>query len=217
MDQTQDRVIYLTFDDGPLEPHTSKILDILKQYNAKAAFFFCGKNIERNAGSVARVVSEGHSLGNHTYSHDFWKVITGNLLGEIEQTELLIKNYANITSLLYRSPWGITLPRLRANLLAAGFAVCSWNITAFDWWQPSAEFIARHVIARAFPGAVVLLHDGNRTLPGNRENTVKALPVIIKALREQGYMFKPLKPDWHNQRVFLKDFLTDIITVFKNY
>lgn len=186
------KFVFLTFDDGPNEPYTSQILDLLARHNAKATFFVCGQNIERLPDSLQRIVAGGHALGIHSYSHNFWKTLSGNLLAEIELTRELIKRHGGVDTNLYRSPWGITLPRLSLELARRGYRLMTWDIMAFDWRQPPAAALAGHICNRAFPAAVILLHDGDQTGSGDRANTVKALPLILETLSQRGFQFLAL-------------------------
>lgn len=189
-----EKNIYLTFDDGPNEPFTSQILEILKQHSAKATFFVCGKNIERHPQSLKNIFDAGHSIGNHSFSHSAITVLTAGktLRNEIMRTNRLIKKHICTDSHLYRSPWGMTMPWLKPWLKRNGFFTYHWNIMAFDWLKPSANFIAGHIIKKAFPGAIILLHDGNQAIGGDRTQTIKALPIILEQLANQGYSFKAL-------------------------
>ncbi len=184
--------IYLTFDDGPNEPYTSQVLDILKEHGAKATFFFCGKNILRFPGVTRRVVEEGHAIGNHTYSHNPWRVITGMLRTEIRKTNDLIEQETGLRTKLYRSPWGITMPWLARWLRKNGFSIWHWDLHAYDWRRPSPEYIAQRIISRAHPGAVVLLHVGLDVSGGDRSEMVQALPSILRELGKEGYVFTSL-------------------------
>ncbi len=188
-----EKNIYLTFDDGPNEPYTSQVLDILSAKGAKATFFVCGKNIEQNPESIKKIVEAGHAIGAHSYSHNPWKVIAGNLFDETEYTRELIKKYTGVDTRIYRSPWGITMPWLNRKLKQNGYSVFHWNIMSFDWWQPSAEYIADHTLKRIFSDAIILLHDGDQTQNGSRNNTIKALPVILTELSAKNYKFKLLE------------------------
>jgi peptidoglycan/xylan/chitin deacetylase (PgdA/CDA1 family) len=184
--------IFLTFDDGPNEPYTSQILDILAANKTKATFFVCGKNIEKTPEALQRIAAAGHSIGIHSYSHNLGKVLKGDLIEEIETTRKLIYRYTNINTRLYRSPWGITRPKLKQQLSQQHYRLIHWDIMAFDWWKSAPEYISRHIIRRAFSGAIVLLHDGNGIKKGNRANTVAALPIILETLSKQGYTFTSL-------------------------
>lgn len=205
-----NKTLYLTFDDGPNDPYTAQILKLLSDFHAKATFFVCGKNAQQNPQSLKNIAALGHGLGIHTYSHDLNIVLRGGkqLLDEIRETQQIIFQYTGIKTSLYRSPYGLTVPWIKPWLAQNGLTTYHWNIMAFDWWQPKAEFIAQHVISRAFDGAIVLLHDGNETRGGSREQTVLALSTILPTLTERGFTFQNLPP--HLSHPFLKDYLKDL-------
>jgi peptidoglycan/xylan/chitin deacetylase (PgdA/CDA1 family) len=186
------KTIFLTFDDGPNEPYTSQILDVLSASQIKATFFVCGKNIEKNPVVLQRIAAAGHAIGIHSYSHNLSKVLKGDLIEEVKLTRDLIRRYTNIDTKLCRSPWGITRSKLKDQLSEQGYKLIEWDIMAFDWWKPTPEYIAKRVIKKAFSGAIILLHDGNGIKKGNRANTVAALPIILKTLSEEGYIFASL-------------------------
>jgi len=189
-----EKTLFLTFDDGPNEPYTSRILEVLNDFGAKATFFICGTNARRSPKTLEKIFRAGHTLGNHSYSHNLMRVIKGgcDLVDEIELTNKLIENHTGIKNTNYRSPWGLTMPWLESALRAKGYKIYHWDIMAYDWRGPSPDHIAQRVIKNAFPGAIVLLHDGDKTSQGNRQNTVEALPKILKELSGQGYNFKAL-------------------------
>ena len=117
MDQASKQAkVFLTFDDGPNEPYTSKILDILKEHQAKASFFACGKNIERYPDSIKRIVAEGHTIGNHAYTHSKLISRLGLLAGEIEKTSKIIEQITGRKTHYFRPPWGMLTPWLRSYL-----------------------------------------------------------------------------------------------------
>lgn len=188
----KEKIIYLTFDDGPNEPYTSDLLRVLAEHDARATFFLCGRNIQRYPNSVKAIADAGNGVGIHSYYHNFWRALMGMMMAEAKRTCTLIYEATGIDTRLYRSPWGITMPWLARRLSRAGYKIFHWDIMAFDWLCPPAEYIARRVIDRAFPGAIVLLHDGNGVSTGDRSNTVTATKIILEALGKEGYRFKAL-------------------------
>ena len=184
--------IFLTFDDGPNEPFTSQVLDVLREHDIKASFFVCGQNLSRFPEIAKRIVRENHAIGNHTYSHSRFKTLLGRLKGEIIKTDELIAKTTGVTTRLFRPPWGILMPWLKPFLQAQNYSTFFWDIAAYDWRQPSADYIANRVIKKAKPNAIILLHDGNQTFGGNRSQTVLALPKIITELKNRGYTFSRL-------------------------
>lgn len=188
-----NKKIFLTFDDGPNQPYTGQILDVLKEYRVKATFFVCGAALEKDQNTALRIVQEGHAIGNHTYSHTIWRVITGLVRSEILKTNLLIKKQTGVTVTLYRSPWGITVPWLRPWIKKQGMHIWHWDSMAYDWRTLKSSDIATRVITTAQNNTVVLLHDGYNGLGADRSQTVGALPEIIKNLQIEGYEFLSLE------------------------
>jgi len=185
--------IFLTFDDGPCEPNTSQILGVLKKCNARATFFVCGRNAERCPEDVKRAASEGHAIGNHTYSHSPWLALTGRLEEGIEETSQIIERLIGRQSHLLRFPWGFGRRKIKHWAERQGYLIYSWDIAVYDWWRVPPKFIAQRVIQHARPGLIVLMHDGDQaTGRGNRWHTLKALELIIPALLQQEYEFASL-------------------------
>lgn len=187
-----EKIIYLTFDDGPSEPYTSELLAVLKDFGANATFFVCGQNVEKFPHVIGNIAKGGHAIGNHTYSHSFIKLFNKNILLEIDRTSALIEEHAGSKPSLYRSPWGLTMPWVRKDIEDRGYKIFHWDIMAFDWWQLSPNFIAKLVINRAYPGAIILLHDGDQVTGKSRSNTVAAVRLILQGLTNRGYTFKRL-------------------------
>jgi len=204
--------IFLTFDDGPNEPHTSHILSILEKFGAKATFFVCGENVKKYPETVKKIVSNGHAIGIHTYFHNMRTVLKGGekLRKEVEQTSDLIFNLTGIRTHLYRSPKGITVPWIKPWLSQKGYHTYHWNIMAFDWWQPSAQFIAAHIIKRARNKTIVLLHDGDELCAGDRTQTITALPVILENLSTRKFMCIPLTGEYYPQNI-VRDYIIDLL------
>lgn len=183
--------IFLTFDDGPNEPYTSQILDVLKAHEAKATFFVCGMGVERFPHIVRRILEEGHSIGNHAYSHSMLLTITGFLGREIERTGELILKTTGAKTRLFRPPWGVAAPWLKRYLKTRRYQTILWDVNSYDWSGIPASSIEGIVLKKACPGAVILLHDGkNSKQHHDRSQTVQALPAIIKTLKQRGFRLK---------------------------
>jgi peptidoglycan-N-acetylglucosamine deacetylase len=181
----QRRVIYLTFDDGPHSPYTEQVLDLLAQYNAKATFFVVGRNARGNPDLIKSMYEAGHGIGNHTWSHRNLQGVTQEVFTqEMASTAQTVGKY--IASCM-RPPYGATDASTHVHAREMGYSVVMWSIETSDWRRPGASTIASRVINQAFPGAIVLLHDGG----GNRTQTVAALALILKELTAQGYSFEP--------------------------
>ncbi|MHB1376293.1 MAG: polysaccharide deacetylase family protein [Candidatus Humimicrobiaceae bacterium] len=183
--------VFLTFDDGPNEPCTSQILNILKKFHVKASFFVCGKNAEYYPQVTKNIVKEGHIIANHTYSHSRFLTYTGLLPKEIEKTKKVIQEITSENSNYFRPPWGIVTPWLKKYLKIHDYKLVLWDVEAHDWKKASPRTIANRVLEKVKPNSVILLHDGKETYHhSDRLHTVNALPLIINKLRREGYEFE---------------------------
>ncbi|WP_051621237.1 polysaccharide deacetylase [Paenibacillus sp. UNC451MF] len=188
--------VYLTFDDGP-SPLTGKVLDILKEENVKATFFVLGGEVKSHPELVRRALEEGHAIGNHTYNHVYKELYSGAeaFWNQIQKTEDILEEQAGIRPTLVRAPGG-TYSNFDAFYFyymdQAGYEVYDWNIDSGDSARPGvpANEIIQTVRKGPFKQEVILLmHDGT-----GHEQTVKALPDIIKLFKDKGYSFEALSP-----------------------
>lgn len=184
--------VALTFDDGPSKIYTPQVLDILKENNIHATFFLIGKNAEKYPEIVKRIVSEGHTIGNHTYTHPTIMPLISNqqLIQEIKKTEDVIYNNTGVKTVLFRPPHGWHTPWMINECEKLGYDVVNWTVDPKDWRHPSSNVIVKKVIHKSGNGAIVLLHDGLELKddPG-QENTLKALSQIIEYYRSRNYSF----------------------------
>lgn len=191
-----ERRVALTFDDGPSAPFTEQILDVLRRKNVTATFFVCGDNTERHPEIVRRISEEGHTLGNHTYSHPFLLFKSRRKIAEeIDRTQTAIEKIAEVRPALFRPPYGIRWPGLMPVLAERGMKMVMWSATGYDW-KYKADAIVRATVGELKPGAVILLHDGREARPANevdRSDTVAALPAIIDEARAAGFEFVSLQ------------------------
>lgn len=183
-------IIYLSFDDGPQPGSTQPILDLLAQYNAKATFFNIGVNVHSYPDLVRAVVSAGHYVGDHTWTHTSLQGMTSEqFFSEVEQTrDVLVATAGDLMTMdgtvrLLRPPYGATDENTTTMAHEQGYALVMWTIDPQDWRRPGVEEIANHVIGHAYPGAIVLMHDGG----GDRSQTVAALGTILPALQGASY------------------------------
>ena len=184
--------IALTFDDGPNEPYTSQVLDILKTFNIKATFFLIGKNVEIYPGTTKRIVKEGHTIGNHTYNHpDLRLKPESQIEYQIKKAEEAILNATSIKPYLFRPPYGVDNPRVLAVVEKAGYVTVKWSVSGFNGGNEiKSDKILKKVLKGTKNGSIVLLHDGNRLIKkAERSQIVKALPLIIESLQEESYQF----------------------------
>ncbi|WP_376781270.1 MULTISPECIES: polysaccharide deacetylase family protein [Lysinibacillus] len=184
--KTDEKVIALTFDDGPHKKYTPEILDVLSKYDAKATFFIVGENAEKNPELALRIHDENHELAIHTYTHPF-KTNVSNLIKEIKQTHATIYGITGYSPVLFRPVEGQYTDAMIDAIHKEGYKVVmwSWHLDTFDWKSPGEKKIINTVLKGAKPGSVVLFHDGG----GNREQTVRALKKVLPELEQQGYKF----------------------------
>ncbi|HEY6290903.1 MAG TPA: polysaccharide deacetylase family protein [Terriglobia bacterium] len=188
------RNVVLTFDDGPADPFTGQILDILREYRAPAAFFCCGKNVERFPDVVRRIQTEGHTLGNHTYSHPLFYLKRRAVIdNELDRTQDAIEGVIGSRPRVFRPPYGVRWFGLFPALRERGLTDVQWSDTGYDWIERNAPGdIARQTLARLEPGAVILLHDGREPRKIGQidaSKTVAALPAILDGARAAGFNF----------------------------
>ncbi len=179
------KTVALTFDDGPGKD-TPSILAILKRTNVPATFFVVGREVQANPQIVAQVVAGGHQIGIHTWNHpDMTTLSAAKQQKELIDTQNAVINATGIASRLFRAPYGAVSPSVIAAAEKSKLLSVLWDGDAKDWQNPSAAAIVQRVLSRVSPGAIILMHDGG----GDRANTVAALPIIIKNLKQQGYEF----------------------------
>jgi peptidoglycan/xylan/chitin deacetylase (PgdA/CDA1 family) len=198
-DNPKEKVVALTFDDGPNEPYTSQILDILANHNIKATFFVIGKNVELYPETARRIIAEGHVVGNHSYSHNANHALTEYGAKDLERAQETIDNTVGIRPHLYCPPHGKKSPWELEAVKKGGLIEVTWSVSANDQHvlaflgEPSPETFAREIVSRTHPGEIILLHDGYGTLhdtvKADKSLTVKALPLIIEQLQARGYRF----------------------------
>jgi peptidoglycan-N-acetylglucosamine deacetylase len=188
---SDDRVIALTFDDGPNEPYTSQIAQVLESRGIKGTFFQVGRCVQRHPQTTTRLYEAGHIIGNHSATHRFHTyLVPGRFQQEVEVTQTILTELLGRTPALARTPWLWRTPTvLRTLRRRALFAVAGVFAHAGEVFQPNGDRIARRAIARARPGGVIIFHDGFDGRGGNRAETVRAVEQTADALLAQGYRF----------------------------
>jgi polysaccharide deacetylase family sporulation protein PdaB len=185
---TEQRVIALTFDDGPNPEYTPQVLDLLKQYHAKATFFVIGSRVEKYPELVRREAVEGHEVANHTFSHPNLRRFTvEKLQEELAKAQDVIWAVSEHTPHLFRPPGGYYDETIVNTAKQAGYTVVmwSWHLDTRDWSCPGVGKIVNRVLSNARNGDIVLFHDHG----GNRRQTIEALQQILPELQQRGYQF----------------------------
>ncbi len=157
---TVSKRIALTFDDGPHPVYTPQVLDLLKQYNAKATFFVIGKNIENNEQVMKRIYENGHQIGNHSYTHrnTFPLLNPRKMADDLLQCEQAIEQSTGYKTEWFRPPFGVTNPFVAKALKTMNYRVAGWSIRSLDTIFDKDKAVKR-VVRRLKPGAIILLHD----------------------------------------------------------
>ena len=183
---TSEKIVALTFDDGPHKKYTPEVLDLLEKHNAKATFFVVGSNAHANPELILRMHEEGHELAIHTYTHPL-KMNLPDMMEEIKQTHETIFGISGYSPTLFRPVEGQYTDALIDAVAKEGYKVVmwSWHLDTLDWKNPGANKIVDTVLKGVQEGNIALFHDGG----GNREQTVKALEIILPELQKQGYKF----------------------------
>jgi peptidoglycan/xylan/chitin deacetylase (PgdA/CDA1 family) len=185
--------IALTFDDGPNEPYTSHVLNILDQYRIKATFFIIGQNARRYPETCRRIVTAGNVIGNHSYHHlKSLCLRRGRTLArDIELAHQTIYECTGLEPKLFRPPHGFRTPWLMRTVRNLGYTVVTWDNMTSDWKaEKSGNEIIRAILRRAKPGGVIVLHDGRDIrLNYDRSHMLQALPFVIETLMERGFDF----------------------------
>lgn len=184
---TDAPVVALTFDDGPTQEGTDRILPILDRLDVRATFFVTGSGLAESPELGRRLVEAGHALGNHAYSHQRMVAVTPSFVArEVEETDALIRATGWEGAIPFRPPYGKRLFVLPWYLERTGRVTVLWDVEPESYPEvaASAEAIAEHVVANARPGSIVLLH----VMFGN-EASIEAVPMIVEGLRDKGLGF----------------------------
>lgn len=177
----QPRTVALTFDDGPT-PYTLEVLDLLQQYQAKATFFCIGQHLEQYPDIAKRILADGHTIGNHSYSHPntMGFLSTAQVKEEIQKCDQLIEQILQIQTPFYRPPFGITNPHIAKALHQTKHRVIGWNNRSLDTVIQDENTIFNRIYKRIDRQTIVLLHDTS-----NR--SVQVLARLLKQLQQDNY------------------------------
>ena len=185
---SKEKVIYLTFDDGPTPIITNWTLNVLKQYHAKATFFCIGKNVEKHPEIFNKIVTENHAVGNHTYNHlKGWKTNTNEYIDNVSQTQKVFEDHQSSIVTLFRPPYGQIKPKQITALSKLDYKIIMWSVLAVDWGKAvSKEKCVENVISNTTSGSIVVFHDSIKA----SVNMQHALPKVLDYFSKKGYVFK---------------------------
>ncbi|NTU89441.1 MAG: polysaccharide deacetylase family protein [Actinobacteria bacterium] len=183
------KVIALTFDDGPNPDATPQMLDLLNEFNAKATFFVLGENVEAFPELAKKVAEQGSQVASHSYSHassDYLDRISSEAIAnQLSLAQTAIVNATGVTTTVVRPPGGNFDYDSWSGTGSYLTAAVGWDIDTEDWKKPGADVIASRAISSAKPGCIILMHDGG----GDRSQSIEAARIILETLTAQGYTF----------------------------
>ncbi|MFD0989339.1 polysaccharide deacetylase family protein [Mariniflexile jejuense] len=189
---TNNKLIYLTFDDGPTAEITNWTLNTLKAYNAKATFFCIGNNIEKHPDIFQNIIEEGHAIGNHTQNHiKGWKTKAKDYLENIAEAEKVINTKVpnSVIVKLFRPPYGQITPKQGKKLLELNYKVIMWDVLSFDWDKDvPKETCLKNVISNTTNGSIVVFHDSVKA----SKNMQYTLPKVLEYFSKKGFSFEAL-------------------------
>lgn len=178
-----NKLLALTFDDGPSKEFTKKYVDVLKSLNVKSTFFIVGKMAEKNPNLLTYIAENGNEIGIHSYSHKYMPLMTPEqMIDELYKTQEIVVNTTGVKPDLFRPPYGAFNNTLVKISNALGLHVVLWTVDPDDWKRPGIQNIINTIVSKSSSGSVILMHEGN-------SETLAALPQIIVKLRSEGYSF----------------------------
>lgn len=181
----KEKVMYLTFDDGPDPKYTPMMLDMLAKHDAKATFFVLGKNVKKYPEWIEKIQEAGHAIGSHSYTHaNLAKLTPAKVKAEMVDTDAALKARTSCM----RPPYGSTNASTKAQLKAMNKWVLHWDLGSGDWEHRSAQQISNTLVKGAKNGALTLMHDGG----GKRDATVRGVNDAITKLKADGWTFEVL-------------------------
>jgi peptidoglycan/xylan/chitin deacetylase (PgdA/CDA1 family) len=181
--------VALTFDDGPNEPFTSQVLDILKERRVRATFFVIGSNCRRSPATLERLAWDGHEIGNHAWTHEVLPLKSPSLIEEeIRKTSDIIEKHTGRRPALFRAPHGWRNPWTNAISRRCGCTPVAWTLGVWDTDRPGAAAIASRTLKGVRDGCIILLHDGRGVEEGaDSSQLIEALPQIIDEIHRRGF------------------------------
>jgi len=185
--KTTENHVAITFDDGPHETYTPQALDLLKKSNTKATFFCIGNLIEKNPEIVKRILAEGHTIGNHTYSHSkqFGFFGSAKVRSELQRTNAVVKEFTGLQMNLYRPAFAVTNPRIEKTIKAMSLFSIGWNVRSLDTTPRSEASVLKRITSKISKGDIVLLHDTSA-------KTISVLEQLLLFLEEKKLQSVPV-------------------------
>ena len=181
----------LTYDDGPNDPHTLRLLEVLAKHNVRATFFLIGRYVRQQPDIVRQLIRAGHVIGNHTFTHPLLIFKTSRRIeAELMECQRVLSDAVGLEARLFRPPFGGRRPAVMRVARKLGLEPVMWSVTGYDWNASPAEQIEHKVSSRIRGGDVVLLHDGgHRAFGADRAQTVVATDRLLSRHKSEGYEF----------------------------
>ena len=195
--ETSEREVWITIDDGPSAAHTRAMLDVLDQFNARATFFVVGNYAETHPHLITEILTRGHSLANHTYSHPsrtFWCAGARRIRREIDRCAEHLRSTEQRPAQFFRSPAGMKNFFVHPALARRGLMLIGWTVRGLDTVKQDPVRVADRIEKHARPGAIVLLHEGHHT-EKHPEFQPRCLELTLQRLAARGYTFVIPKPE----------------------
>ena len=192
----------LTYDDGPNDPHTLRLLEVLAKHNAHATFFLIGRYVQQRPDIAREIVKAGHTVGNHTFTHPLLTLKSeAEIRRELSDCRSALHDAIGEHSNLFRPPFGGRRPAVLRIVRDLGLEPVMWNVTGYDWNAPPSALIEQKVTKQIHGGNIILLHDGgHKQMGADRSQTVQATDRLIAKYKSAGYEFATI-PQMMNARV----------------
>lgn len=189
--EPDSKQLALTYDDGPNDPHTFRLLEVLAKHNVKATFFLIGRFVKQRPDIARELIRAGHVVGNHTFSHPNLIFATAEQTRrELTECKAALSDAVGEHSRLFRPPFGGRRPSTLRIARALGLEPVMWSVTGWDWKGKPAEYVERKIGQQVRGGDVILLHDGSHAAFGaDRSQTVIATDRLIARYQSEGYEF----------------------------
>ena len=183
--------IALTYDDGPNDPHTLRLLEVLALHDVRATFFMIGRYVQQRPDIAREVARAGHVIGNHTFNHPLLIFESAaRTRAELVDCRTALTDAVGEHSNLFRPPFGGRRPATLRSARELGLETIMWNVTGYDWNAPPAAQVENKVIKQVHGGDLILLHDGgHRAMGADRGQTVLATANLIRRYKDQGFQF----------------------------
>jgi peptidoglycan-N-acetylglucosamine deacetylase len=185
------RQLALTYDDGPNDPHTLRLLEVLAKHGVHATFFLIGRFVQQRPDITREIAKAGHTIGNHTFTHPLLIFESeAEIRRELSQCNAALREALDRQATIFRPPFGGRRPAVLRIARELGLEPIMWNVTGYDWNAPAAAEIERKIAGQVRGGDVILLHDGgHRQMGTDRSQTILATDKVITRYKAEGYEF----------------------------